>query len=110
MSLSKRPLTVESLRKASRFAEAESSHSEPSLYGVDNGKSIGTYLEKKFRSYLSRTYDFERGNAASGIDLPGLNVDIKTTRSSQPQSSSCTPSLPLLPKQATGKPLLLCQS
>jgi hypothetical protein len=36
---------------------------------------------------LANSYTYEKGNSASGIDLPGLNVDIKVTSSKQPQSS-----------------------
>ena len=39
------PLTVELLRtEATLFSEIESSHPEPSLYGVSDGKAIGTCL------------------------------------------------------------------
>lgn len=81
-------LTIEKLRaEAARFAEQESAYDEPSLYGVTDGKAVGTYLEQKFTSYLANTYSYEEGNSASGIDLPGLGVDIKVTSVKQPQSS-----------------------
>ena len=81
-------LTVETLKiEAQRFAEIESSHQEPSLYGVTDGKAVGTYFEHKFRSYLRQKYDFEEGSSASGIDFPGLEVDMKVTSVRQPQSS-----------------------
>lgn len=73
--------------EAGKFAEIESAHDDPELYGVDNGKTIGTYLEQKFQSHLSKAYSYEEGNSASGIDLPGLSVDIKTTSARKPQSS-----------------------
>lgn len=73
--------------EASRFSEVESSHAEPSLFGVTDGKAIGTYFEHKFRDYLSEGYTFEEGSSASGIDFPSLNVDMKVTRVTQPQSS-----------------------
>ena len=45
-----KPLTVELLHKeASSFAKAQSKHAEPSLFGVTDGKAIGTYLEHKFQ-------------------------------------------------------------
>ena len=72
---------------ASAFAVLESAHSEPSLFGVDNGKTVGTYLEHKFRSYLEERFTFEHGNSASGIDFPSLAVDMKVTSARQPQSS-----------------------
>lgn len=81
-------LTVEILRQeAAVFSAAESRHAEKSLFGVTDGKAVGTYLEHKFKSYLHSKYEFESGNAASGIDLPDLRVDIKVTSIHQPQSS-----------------------
>lgn len=82
-------LTVDLLKQEARaFADQERTHPEPALFGVDNGKRIGTYLESKFKQFLLAQYSFLVGNAASGLDLPGLNVDIKTTSRNQPQSSS----------------------
>lgn len=82
-------LTVELLRsEATKFSEIESSHPEPTLYGVSDGKAIGTYLEHKFRTYLTnKGYTYQMGNAANGLDFPGLDVDIKVTSVKQPQSS-----------------------
>lgn len=83
-----KPLTIESLQKeASSFAKAESKHSEPSLFGVTDGKAVGTYLEHKFQIALHRRYIYGRGNSAKGIDFPELGVDIKVTSIRQPQSS-----------------------
>lgn len=74
--------------EASLFSATESAHQEPSLFGVTDGKAVGTYLEHKFRAYLqSKGYAFEAGNSASGIDFPGLHVDMKVTSVRQPQSS-----------------------
>ena len=84
----KTTLTISKLKiEASRFAELESEHSEPSIYGITDGKAIGTYTEHKFRSYLQANFAFKAGSSASGIDFPTLGVDMKVTRSSQPQSS-----------------------
>src|SRR5665213_2402096 len=81
-------LTIELLQKeASSFAKAESKHAEPSLYGVTDGKAVGTYLEHKFQSSLHGRYAYGRGNSARGIDFPELGVDIKVTSIRQPQSS-----------------------
>ena len=81
-------LTLENLcLEAADFAELESSCSEPALFGVTDGKTIGTYLEHKFTAYLLEKYRYAEGNSASGIDLPGLEVDIKVTSIKQPQSS-----------------------
>ena len=81
-------LTIENLCiEAAKFAEIESLYDEPILYGVTDGKAIGTYLEHKFTAYLAENYSFPQGNSASGIDLPALEVDIKVTSIKQPQSS-----------------------
>ena len=73
--------------EAKRFSEIESAVSEPSLFGVTDGKAVGTYLEHKFTAFLTAKYKFDAGNSASGIDLPSLEVDIKVTSIKQPQSS-----------------------
>ncbi|KYC40220.1 restriction endonuclease [Scytonema hofmannii PCC 7110] len=81
-------LTVDLLiEEAVKFAEVESTYDEPSLFGVTDGKAVGTYLEQKFRTYLALSYEFGLGNSASGIDFPDLNIDIKVTSIRQPQSS-----------------------
>ncbi len=81
-------LTVEILQQeAAVFARAESKWPEPSLFSVTDGKAVGTYLEQKFQAFLQTRYEYDRGNAAKGIDLPSLGVDIKTTSIRKPQSS-----------------------
>lgn len=81
-------LTIGALQsEAAKFAEAESSYNESVLYGVTDGKAVGTYLEHKFTAYLSENYEYAPGNSASGIDIPSLGVDIKVTSIKQPQSS-----------------------
>ena len=54
----------------------------PILYGVTDGKAVGTY-----HKYLTDRYSYMPGSSASGIDLPELGVDIKATSIRQPQSS-----------------------
>lgn len=81
-------LTLEKLQEEAKiFSELESEHDETSIYGSTDGKAVGTYLEHKFKNFLSQKYDFDIRNSASGIDLPELEVDIKTTSIIQPQSS-----------------------
>lgn len=81
-------LTIEILkREAQAFSSAESLHSEKSLFGITDGKAVGTYLEHKFKKHLKAQYNFEEGNSANGIDFPGLQVDMKVTSINQPQSS-----------------------
>jgi hypothetical protein len=82
-------LTIETLiAEAALFSLAESTHDEPALFGVTDGKAVGTYLEHKFIAYLMDRYSFAGGNSALGIDIPSVNVDIKVTSIRQPQSSS----------------------
>jgi hypothetical protein len=84
----KPPLTIDTLcREAGLFAQQESGHAEPHLYGVTDGKAIGTYLEHKFQAYLHGRYEYREGSSAKGIDFPELDVDMKVTRITQPQSS-----------------------
>ena len=81
-------LTVDLLcQEASLFAQLESVQAEPALYGVTDGKAVGTYFEHKFQRYLHERYSYESGSSAKGIDFPDLDVDMKVTRITQPQSS-----------------------
>lgn len=82
-------LTIELLlNEAAAFAVAESSHRESTIYGVTDGKRIGTYFEHKFQNMLSTRYEYEQGSSAKGIDFPSIDVDMKVTSINQPQSSS----------------------
>lgn len=81
-------LTIELLcEEAGKFSEMESNHSESSIYGTTDGKALGTYFEHKFQDCLSEKYNYVRGSSARGIDFPELNVDMKVTKITQPQSS-----------------------
>lgn len=83
-------MTIDSLcSEARRFSEVESRHLEPLLFGVTDGKAVGTYLEQKFSRWLREElgYEFVQGSSASGIDFPELEVDVKVTSIRQPQSS-----------------------
>jgi hypothetical protein len=73
--------------EAAAFAEVESTYPEPTLYGVTDGKAIGTYLEHKFRAHLETKYTFAESNSAIVIDFSDLQVDMKVTAVTQPQSS-----------------------
>ena len=58
-------LTIETLcAEAAKFSQAESRYNEPTLFGVTDGKAIGTYLEQKFRRFLQTQYQFIAGNSA----------------------------------------------
>jgi hypothetical protein len=81
-------LTLEILcSEAEKFSIIESQYEESSLYGVTDGKALGTYLEHKFKTYLQKKYLFIEGSSASGINFPDLLVDMKVTSIKQPQSS-----------------------
>jgi len=73
--------------EAGAFATLESAHREPALFGVTDGKAVGTYFEHKFREHLRARFDFQEGSSAKGIDFPRLDVDMKVTSVKQPQSS-----------------------
>jgi hypothetical protein len=82
------PLTLQNLQLEARlFADHISSTRIKALFGTTDGKAIGTHVEQAFIAWLAEKYAFERGNAAKGIDLPDVNVDIKVTSITQPQSS-----------------------
>lgn len=83
-------LTLKTLKaEAGAFAAAESAHAhrEPTLFGVTDGKAIGTYFEHKFREHLRARFAFQEGSSAKGVDFPELDVDMKVTSIKQPQSS-----------------------
>ncbi len=81
-------LTIDQLKiEANQFSEIESTHKEPTLYGVTDGKAVGTYLEHKFHKYLDEEYIYAEGSSAKGIDFPELMIDMKVTSIRQPQSS-----------------------
>ncbi|BAZ88522.1 hypothetical protein [Dolichospermum compactum] len=81
-------LTLESLKTAARNFCSELSVTQiHNLYGVTDGKAVGTYVESTFNQYLSSRYEYTLGSAALGIDFPGLEVDLKVTSIKQPQSS-----------------------
>ncbi|MGF1677184.1 MAG: restriction endonuclease [Rivularia sp. (in: cyanobacteria)] len=82
-------LTLDNFKIASAlFIRQISGTPIPDLFGSTDGKAVGTYIEQAFNHYLRATYDYIPGNAASGIDFPDLNVDLKVTSIRQPQSSS----------------------
>jgi hypothetical protein len=81
-------LTISILcEEATAFSDRESTHTEPTIYGVTDGKAVGTYFEHKFQAYLREEYTYVEGSSAKGIDFPNLGVDMKVTSVKQPQSS-----------------------
>jgi hypothetical protein len=88
--MSKTPLSIKSLIYLAKiFCEQESKVLNSELFGVTDGKAVGTYIEHKFKDFLQSKYDLTVGSSASGIDLPSpeINTDIKVTSIKQPQSS-----------------------
>lgn len=86
----KERLTIEKLiEEAYHFCEVESSYKNKELYGVTDGKAVGTHIEHKFKKYLDDRYQLVLGSSANGIDLPSedIQTDIKVTSIRQPQSS-----------------------
>ncbi len=82
-------LSISALKASAKdFAEQLSHRSVSALFGITDGKAVGTYVEKQFRLYLAGLFLFTPGNTATGIDFPDLEVDVKATSIKQPQSSS----------------------
>lgn len=84
----KKILTVESLIiEAERFCSLNSGVYRSELFGITDGKAVGTFVEHLFQQFLNSQYEIAVGNSASGLDLPTINTDIKVTSVKQPQSS-----------------------
>lgn len=82
----KEPLTLSGLMAAAKVFCSEE-HTYPDLFGVTDGKAVGTFIEHKFRERLDALYTVQIGSSALGIDLPSVETDIKVTSIRQPQSS-----------------------
>lgn len=81
-------LTLAIFKTAAReFALELSTTAISNLYGITDGKAVGTYVEQTFHRYLLAKYSYTPGSSASGIDFPELEVDLKVTSIRQPQSS-----------------------
>lgn len=86
----KRKLTIDKLvEEAKAFCIAQSKFQHKELFGVTDGKAVGTLIEQKFQKHLNDKYQVTIGSSASGIDLPSADIltDIKVTSIKQPQSS-----------------------
>jgi len=77
------------IKEAKVFCEKESKFDNSDLFGITDGKAVGTFIEHKFQDYLSLKYDCVISSSANGIDMPSkdINTDIKVTSIKQPQSS-----------------------
>lgn len=81
-------LTVTDIKLEARdFLRSLSQRGIDSLFGVTDGKAVGTFVEQEFHTHLERGYHYVVGSSASGIDFPELGVDLKVTSARQPQSS-----------------------
>ncbi len=80
-------LTIATLKQEAKSFLALFSKEHPELFGITDGKAVGTYVEEKFNAYLRERYQYRSGNPAIGIDFPALEVDVKATSIRQPQSS-----------------------
>ncbi len=83
-------LTIKKLKaEAKTFCIAESKIKNKDLFGITDGKAVGTHIEHKFQEQLTKKYKTTIGSSASGIDLPSddIQTDIKVTSIKQPQSS-----------------------
>lgn len=86
----KQSLTTKILIKEARvFCVEQSKFQHKELFGVTDGKAVGTLIEQKFQKHLNDKYEVKIGSSASGIDLPSDDIltDIKVTSIKQPQSS-----------------------
>jgi hypothetical protein len=83
----KQSFKISNLISIAKFCEQESQTPNGELFGVTDGKAVGTYIEHKFKNFLLSKYDLQVGSSASGIDLPSpeINTDIKVTSIKQPQ-------------------------
>ena len=79
----------ELINSAKEFCEIMSKENHNTLIGITDGKAVGTYVEHKFKDYLTDRYILNVGSSAKGIDLPDRHImtDIKVTSFAQPQSS-----------------------
>ena len=86
----KEKLTIEKLNKEAQiFCIEQSKFRHQELYGVTDGKAVGTLIEHQFQTHLNEKYEVLVGSSARGIDLPSYDIltDIKVTSIRQPQSS-----------------------
>jgi hypothetical protein len=86
----KKNLTIKTLiKEAELFCIEQSKFQHKELFGVTDGKAVGTLIEQKFQIQLNEKYQVIIGSSASGVDLPSADIltDIKVTSIKQPQSS-----------------------
>ena len=70
-------LTITGLATSARdFLRDISAMPIPALYGVTDGKAVGTFVELAFHQYLKRRFSYVQGNAASGISSATVLLSI----------------------------------
>lgn len=77
------------IEEAKIFCNQQTNFQHKELFGVTDGKAVGTLIEQKFQKHLNDKYEVLIGSSANGIDLPSDDIltDIKVTSIKQPQSS-----------------------
>ncbi len=84
----KRKLNIKTLvAEAAKFAGVESTYDEPGLYGVTDGKAVGTYLEHKFTQYLEPT----RARLPNYVECLTMEIAIRPCNSRSGYSRRYTP-------------------
>jgi len=77
------------IKEAEYFCARANSIDHPELLGINDGKTIGTYIEHEFKKHLLNKYDFKLGSSSMGVDFPDedINTDLKVTSLNKPQNS-----------------------
>ena len=56
--MGKKELTIKDLiSSANAFCEKETKYKNKELFGVTDGKAVGTYIEHKFKEFLNQNFD-----------------------------------------------------
>jgi hypothetical protein len=72
----KKKLAIEILIQEARlFCDKESNYQNKDLYGVTDGKAVGTHIEHKFQKVLKEQYIYTEGSSARGIDFPDEHIN-----------------------------------
>ena len=89
MDKKERLTIVKLIEEAQLFCVGQSKFQHKEIFGVTDGKAVGTLKEQKFQKHLHDKYEVTIGSSASGVDLPSADIltDIKVTSIKQPQSS-----------------------
>ena len=88
--MKKQQLKISDLKEQAKlFCIKETEFKNSDLFGITDGKAVGTYIEHKFQEFISSNFKIEIGSSAKGVDLPSadINTDIKVTSIKQTQSS-----------------------